>query len=125
MINDGLWCSFEDWHMGNAGEVVAERLWHHAKRPGRDTRWTVTARRPRPRPQADSTPRSCRSTFLRRRAIRSSFDRDESVRAETTMDALGALKPAFKDDGTVTAGNAPPVNDGAAALVVMSDRARA
>ena len=47
-------------------------------------------------------------------------DRDESVRAETTVEALGALRPAFQKDGTVTAGNAPPVNDGAAAVVVMS-----
>jgi acetyl-CoA C-acetyltransferase len=48
------------------------------------------------------------------------IDRDESVRADTTMETLGALKPAFRKDGSVTAGNAPPVNDGAAALVVMS-----
>jgi acetyl-CoA C-acetyltransferase len=48
------------------------------------------------------------------------FDRDESVRADTTAEALRRLKPAFRKDGTVTAGNAPPVNDGAAALVVMS-----
>jgi acetyl-CoA C-acetyltransferase len=52
------------------------------------------------------------------------FDRDESVRADTTAEALRALKPAFKKDGSVTAGNAPPVNDGAAALVVMSPTAR-
>src|SRR4029453_16317570 len=48
------------------------------------------------------------------------FDKDESVRADTTAETLRALKPAFKKDGTVTAGNAPPVNDGAAAVVVMS-----
>jgi acetyl-CoA C-acetyltransferase len=48
------------------------------------------------------------------------LDRDESVRADTSVAALGALRPAFRRDGTVTAGNAPPVNDGAAALVVMS-----
>jgi acetyl-CoA C-acetyltransferase len=48
------------------------------------------------------------------------FDRDESVRADTTADVLRGLKPAFKKDGTVTAGNAPPVNDAAAALVVMA-----
>src|SRR5687767_15817593 len=47
-------------------------------------------------------------------------DRDESIRADTTVETLGALRPAFRKDGTVTAGNAPPVNDGAAALVVMS-----
>ena len=47
-------------------------------------------------------------------------DRDESVRSDTTTQALAALRPAFKKDGSVTAGNAPPVNDGASALVVMS-----
>ena len=52
------------------------------------------------------------------------LDRDESIRADTSVEALGALRPAFRDDGTVTAGNAPPVNDGAAALVVMSAHAR-
>ena len=52
------------------------------------------------------------------------FERDESVRPDASMETLGALKAAFQKDGTVTAGNAPPVNDGAAALVVMSaDRA--
>jgi acetyl-CoA C-acetyltransferase len=54
------------------------------------------------------------------------FERDESIRPDATADTLRALKPAFKKDGTVTAGNAPPVNDGASAVVVMSaDRARA
>src|SRR6478735_582842 len=53
------------------------------------------------------------------------FDRDESIRPDTTVASLAALKPAFKKDGTVTAGNAPPVNDGASALIVMSSaRAR-
>jgi acetyl-CoA C-acetyltransferase len=47
-------------------------------------------------------------------------DRDESIRADTTVQSLGALRPAFKKDGSVTAGNAPPVNDGASAVVVMS-----
>src|SRR5436189_5606688 len=49
------------------------------------------------------------------------FSKDESVRGDTTAEALRALKPAFKKDGSVTAGNAPPVNDGAAALVVMAE----
>ena len=53
------------------------------------------------------------------------IDRDESIRPDTTVESLGALKPAFKKDGTVTAGNAPGVNDGASALVVMAaERAR-
>src|SRR5204862_6390484 len=48
------------------------------------------------------------------------FDRDESIRADTTIDALGKLKPAFRTSGSVTAGNAPGVNDGASAIVVMA-----
>jgi acetyl-CoA C-acetyltransferase len=52
--------------------------------------------------------------------MRSSSAHDESIRRDTTLDALGKLAPAFSKDGTVTAGNAPPVNDGAAALVITS-----
>jgi acetyl-CoA C-acetyltransferase len=65
-------------------------------------------------------------SILQKKGAPTMFDRDESIRADTTLEALGALKPAFRADGTVTAGNAPPVNDGAAALVVMaSSRASA
>ena len=70
--------------------------------------------------QAASRKRSCRSRFRRRRATAVVVDRDESIRADTTVGRAGALKPAFKKDGTVTAGNAPGVNDGASALVVMA-----
>ena len=119
MIHDGLWCPFEGWHMGNAGECVAEiykvtreqqdsysaqshqkAAAAHAAGKFRDEMLAV----PIPQKKGDPVP----------------FDRDESVRPDTTAEALRALKPAFKKDGSVTAGNAPPVNDGAAALVVMS-----
>jgi acetyl-CoA C-acetyltransferase len=124
MINDGLWCSFDKCHMGMSGELVAEKYSvpraeqdayaaeshqkaAHATREGwfRDELLTVTI------PQKKGSPIV--------------VDRDEPIREDTTAEALGALKPAFKKDGTVTAGNAPGVNDGAAALVVMAgDRAR-
>jgi acetyl-CoA C-acetyltransferase len=119
MIHDGLWCPFEGWHMGNAGETVAET--YKVTREQQDAFAAESHRRaaaahsagkfnaeifPVPIPQKKGDPIV--------------FDRDEAVRAETTVDVLRALKPAFKKDGTVTAGNAPPVNDGAAALVVMS-----
>ena len=122
MINDGLWCTFEDWHMGNAGEVVAvdfgitraaqdEFAMQQPSQGGRGHRC-----RPIPRgDRIDQRPSEEGSTPV-------VFDRDESIRADTSLDALAALRPAFKADGTVTAGNAPPVNDGAAALVVMSER---
>jgi acetyl-CoA C-acetyltransferase len=119
MIHDGLWCPFENWHMGNAGETVADTF--KVSRDQQDN-YSVESHKkaaaahdagkfkneilPVPIPQKKGDP-----------VI---FDRDEAVRPDTTAETLRALKPAFKKDGSVTAGNAPPVNDGAAALVVMS-----
>src|SRR5882762_10638894 len=123
MISDGLWCSFEQCHMGNAGEVVASE--YHIDRECQD-RYAVERHR---RAAAATAEGRFHAEILpvevpQRKGAPIVIDRDESVRPETSMETLGALKAAFKKDGTVTAGNAPPVNDGAAALVVMSaDRA--
>jgi acetyl-CoA C-acetyltransferase len=119
MIHDGLWCPFEGWHMGNAGETVADAFKvsreqqdaysvdsHKKAAAAHDAGKFKDEMLPVPIPQKKGEP------IL--------FDRDEAVRPDTTADTLRALKPAFKKDGSVTAGNAPPVNDGAAALVVMS-----
>ena len=86
----------------------------------------ATARRPRAHARGlVHATRSCRSTIPQKKGAAVVVDRDEAIRADTTAEALAALKPAFKKDGTVTAGNAPGVNDGAAALVVMAaDKAR-
>ncbi|HZM94519.1 MAG TPA: acetyl-CoA C-acetyltransferase [Vicinamibacterales bacterium] len=121
LINDGLWCTFEDWHMGNAGEVVAVDF--GITREAQDT-FALNSHRK----AADATAAGrFRSEIVpvsipAKKGDLVIFDRDESIRPETSMEALAALRPAFKADGTVTAGNAPPVNDGAAALVVMSER---
>jgi acetyl-CoA C-acetyltransferase len=121
MVNDGLWCSFEQCHMGTAGEVVATE---YGIGRGEQDEYAFNSHRKAAEAQASgrfkaellpvSIPQKKGGPML--------FAADESVRAETSVQALGALKPAFKKDGTVTAGNAPPVNDGAAALVVMSAR---
>jgi acetyl-CoA C-acetyltransferase len=121
MINDGLWCTFEDWHMGNAGEVVA--VDYGITREAQDTFALNSHRRAADataagRFRAEIVPVS----IAGKKGDSFIFDRDESIRPETSMEALAALRPAFKADGTVTAGNAPPVNDGAAAVVVMSER---
>ena len=120
MINDGLWCAFEQCHMGNAGEVVAEHYQvgraaqdDYAARSHQKAARATERGRVRRRDPADRR-------FRRRKATPLVVDRDESIRADTTVEALAALKPAFKKDGTVTAGNAPGVNDGASALVVMA-----
>jgi acetyl-CoA C-acetyltransferase len=120
MINDGLWCSFEDWHMGNAGEVVASECGISRRGSG-----YLCLREPSQgsrchRGRSVSTQRSCPYRSLRRRVRPIVFRHDESIRSDTTLEALSKLSPAFSKDGTVTAGNAPPVNDGAAALVVTS-----
>ncbi len=119
MMTDGLWCSFEQCHMGMAGEVVATEY-----DVGRGQQDEYAFHSHRKAAQAQTAGRFT-AELLPVRVPRQKgdplvVDRDESVRADTTVEALGALRPAFRTDGTVTAGNAPPVNDGAAALVVMS-----
>jgi acetyl-CoA C-acetyltransferase len=124
MIADGLWCAFEQCHMGNAGEVVAE---HYDV--GRRAQDEYAARSHQKAAAATaaglftdevlpvSIPQKNRAPVV--------VDRDEAIRADTTAESLARLTPAFTQDGTVTAGNAPGVNDGASALVVMaSERAR-
>src|SRR5215216_2832989 len=128
MITDGLWCSFEQCHMGHAGELVAAE--YHIGRPEQDEFAFNSHRKAADaatagRFNAEILPielpqRSAGSGQDRSGPAPTMFHRDESVRSDTSVEALGALKPAFKKNGTVTAGNAPPVNDGAAALVVMS-----
>ena len=124
MINDGLWCAFEQCHMGNSGEVVADHY-----KIGRAAQDEYAAR---------SHQKAARATdegafkdeilaisIPQKKGPALVVERDEAIRADTSVDSLAALKPAFKQDGTVTAGNAPGVNDGASALVVMAaDRAK-
>jgi acetyl-CoA C-acetyltransferase len=119
MILDGLWCPFEGWHMGNAGECVADA--YKVSREQQDA-FSVESHQ---KAAAAHAAGKFRDEMLavpipQKKGEPVLFDRDESVRPDTTTESLRALKPAFKKDGTVTAGNAPPVNDGAAALVVMS-----
>jgi acetyl-CoA C-acetyltransferase len=119
MILDGLWCAFEQCHMGHAGEVVATE--HDVSRHDQDA---FAADSHRKAAEATAAGRFAAEilpvTIPQRKGDPIVVSRDESIRADTTVEALARLKPAFRDDGSVTAGNAPPVNDGAAALVVMS-----
>lgn len=119
MIYDGLWCPFENWHMGNAGETVAE-----AFRVNREQQDVYSAASHRKASDAQASGRFANEilpvSIPQKKGDPTTVDRDESVRPDTTVEGLRALKPAFKKDGSVTAGNAPPVNDGAAALVVMA-----
>ncbi|MDE3187136.1 MAG: acetyl-CoA C-acetyltransferase [Acidobacteriota bacterium] len=126
MIHDGLWDVYNGFHMGVAGELVAEK--YGITRQEQDAFAAESHRRAaaataqglfRDEILPIELPPAKKGESPRR------FDADESVRPDTTVEILARLKPAFKEGGTVTAGNAPGVNDGAAALVVASaERAR-
>ncbi|MEQ1761985.1 MAG: acetyl-CoA C-acetyltransferase [Pyrinomonadaceae bacterium] len=120
MIHDGLWCPFENWHMGNTGEIVAEK--HQITREAQDD-FAYNSHRKAAEAQAEGRFKDeiVPVEIPQKKGDPIVLDYDEPVRPETTVEALGKLKPAFKKDGgTVTAGNAPGVNDGASALVVTS-----
>jgi acetyl-CoA C-acetyltransferase len=119
MIHDGLWCAFEQCHMGNAGETVAEA--YHVSRDAQDAYAANSHRKAAAATQAGYfTDEILPVTVPQKKGAALRVDRDESIRPQTTVESLAALKPAFKHGGSVTAGNAPTVNDGAAALVVMA-----
>jgi acetyl-CoA C-acetyltransferase len=125
MIHDGLWCPFENWHMGNTGEIVADM--HQITRETQDE-YAFNSHRKAAEAQAAGRFKDeiIPVEIPQKKGDPIVLDYDEPVRPETTVETLGKLKPAFKKDGgTVTAGNAPGVNDGASALVVTSsDKAR-
>src|SRR5271167_4597603 len=121
MVNDGLWDIYNNYHMGITGENVAEK--YGISREEQDE-FAVNSHR-----KAVAAIKECRfkSQIVpvelpakKKGEAPVIFDKDESPREDTTIEVLRSLKPAFKKDGTVTAGNAPGVNDGASALVVTS-----
>ncbi len=121
MIHDGLWDAYNNFHMGAAAEMVAEK--YGITREEQD----VFAAESHTRAAAATAQGVFRGEILpieipaaKRNAPPTVFDADESIRPDTTAEILSRLKPAFKEGGTVTAGNAPGVSDGAAALVVTS-----
>ena len=121
MINDGLWCPFENWHMGNTGEVVAEK--HQISRETQDEFAFNSHRKAAEAQEAGRFAEEIVPIEIpQKKGDPIVIDYDEPVRPETTIDTLSKLRPAFKKDGgTVTAGNAPGVNDGGSGVVVTSE----
>src|ERR1041384_1544395 len=120
IIQDGLWCAFDNQHMGCTGEVVSERFKvsraeqdEYAMNSHRKASAAIKAGKFKDEIVPVEIPQKKGSPVV--------FDTDEPVREDTSIESLGKLKPAFKEGGTVTAGNAPGVNDGASAVVVTSD----
>lgn len=124
MIHDGLWDAFNDYHMGITAENLAAR--YDLSRQQQDafalaSQQKAAAAQAAGRFAAEITP----VVIPQRKGDALNIDQDEQPRAATTLESLGRLRPAFKQDGTVTAGNASSLNDGAAVVMLMSaDKAR-
>ncbi|MGB2764446.1 MAG: acetyl-CoA C-acetyltransferase [Candidatus Aminicenantaceae bacterium] len=122
MILDGLWCAFDDHHMGNTGEVIAEKF--GATREEQDVYASSSHQK---------AIHAIEKGYLKdeifpvevpqRKGDPAIFEIDEGPRKDATLEKLTKLRPVFKKDGTVTAGNASSLNDGAAAVVVASEDA--
>ncbi|RME86916.1 MAG: thiolase family protein [Anaerolineae bacterium] len=118
LLHDGLWCALEDWSMGSAAEFIAEE--YGVTREAMDefayqSHQKAIAAIDEGRFKEEIVP-----VEVRRKKETVLFDTDETPRRDTSLEALAKLKPAFVKDGKVTAGNAPGLNDGAAAVVVAS-----
>ena len=122
VVHDGLWDVYNDFHMGITGEKVAEK--YAVSRREMDAYAAESHRRAAEATEAGKFRREILPIEIpQKKGAPLVLDRDEPIRPDTTAEALAKLKPVFQDDGTVTAGNAPGMNDGAAALVVASEGA--
>ena len=120
VIQDGLWCAFDDQHMGCTGEVVSERF--RVSRAEQDEYAVNSHRKAVAAIKAGKFKDEIVPVEIReKKGPPIIVDTDEPVREDTSIERLSKLKPAFKEGGTVTAGNAPGVNDGASAVVVTSE----
>ena len=118
VIHDGLWCSFGDCHMGAYAEYTAEKA--GVSREDQDRFALDSHRKAIAAQQSGAFDAEIVPVEIADRKGTVTIARDEAPRADSTLEALGKLKPAFVKDGTVTAGNAPGLNDGGSALVVTS-----
>ena len=119
VIHDGLWCSFGNSHMGGYAEYTARKAGISREQQDRfalESHRKAVAAIEACRFKAETVP-----VEIAGKKGNTVIDKDESPRKDTTLEALAGLKPAFDRDGTVTAGNAPGMNDGASALVVASE----
>lgn len=120
MVHDGLWDVYNDFHMGNTAELVSDK--YGVSREQQDE-FAANSQRKAAAAAAggEFADEIVPVTIPQRKGDPVVFDTDEGPRADTTAEKLARLRPAFKKDGTVTAGNASTINDGAAAVLVMSE----
>jgi acetyl-CoA C-acetyltransferase len=121
MISDGLWCAFNDYHMGVTAENLCDR--YSITREEQDEFSAESQKKASAAIEAGKFKDEIVAVEVpQRKGDPIIFDTDEYVRGSSTAEKLGKLRPAFKRDGSVTAGNASGINDGAAAFVIMSKR---
>lgn len=119
VIYDGLWCPFENWHMGRAAEFIAREC--GITRELQDAFALNSHRKALAAIRAGKFKAEIVPVEIPTKTGTMLFDTDETPRADTSIEALAKLKPAFEPNGTVTAGNAPPLSDGAAAVVLVGE----
>ncbi|SQI35688.1 Acetyl-CoA acetyltransferase [Leminorella richardii] len=119
MIKDGLWCAFNDYHMGITAENVAQR--YGLSREEQDAVALASQQKAIAAIEAGRFVDEIVPIELKSRKGTTLFSQDEYPRGDTTMETLASLRPAFKPDGTVTAGNASGINDAAAILMLMRE----
>jgi acetyl-CoA C-acetyltransferase len=122
VINDGLWDSFNNFHMGSAAELIARKF--HVTREDQD-KFSVDSHKKAVQAQKEGWFKDEIVPVLipQKKGEPKCFCLDERPRSDASMETLGKLRPAFEKEGTVTAGNAPGLNDGGSAVVVMSEKA--
>ncbi len=117
VVNDGLWCAFECIHMGNEAEIIAEKF--SVTREEQDRFALQSQQRAAAATAAGRFKEEIVPIEVKQKKGTLVVDTDEPVRGDTSIEALTKLKPAFQQGGTVTAGNAPGLSDGASATVVV------
>jgi acetyl-CoA C-acetyltransferase len=117
MVRDGLWDVFNDFHMGNTGEIVAER--HGVTRQAADEFSLWSHQKAVNAIKTGAFREEIVPVEVKSKKGPAEVTVDEGPREDTTLEALGKLKPVFRDNGILTAGNSSSINDGAAALVVV------
>ncbi len=120
MIIDGLWCAMNNYHMGTTAENISER--YNISKKDQDEFATLSQNKAEDAQKKNKFESEILSVAVKKKKEIIDFDNDEFPRHGSTIDKIGSLKPVFKKDGTVTAGNASGLNDGAAALTLMSEK---
>ncbi len=119
MIIDGLWCAMNDYHMGTTAENISEK--YNISKQDQDKFATLSQNKAEEAQKKNKFESEILSVAVKQKKETVDFNNDEFPRHGSTLEKISSLKPVFKKDGTVTAGNASGLNDGAAAVTMMSE----